>query len=219
MKIYSLVVALVLLSLIAGGCCCSLCSKINIPTSPTPVNTGYTGPTGSTGTIEETGSTGTTEETGSTGTTEEIGSTGTTEEIGSTGTTEDTGTTTNASNLKIDSFSFLEKEEGPVTTTTNFKTGQTMWFQFRISGFTREPGGRSWVTEDLVVEDGNGNLIQRFDKLYELNEQTKEGDDLKLTNHLDVPANFTTGNFVLRIVATDKLNDEVVEEKYDFTLE
>ena len=106
-KIYSVIFMTFLLTLIAG-CCCSLCSKINIPTQPTPNITGNTGITGNIGSTENTG---TTEVTGS---------------------TENTDTS-----LLIDGFSYMEGEDGADTTNSTYKPGEVLWYKFHVKGVVK----------------------------------------------------------------------------------
>jgi uncharacterized RDD family membrane protein YckC len=121
--------------------------------------------------------------------------------------------------LSVVNFSFLQGKDGPVRPQAPYKTGDKVFSQFEVAGFTTDADGRVHLLFDAVPLDPNGlRLYENWQATFQQALQNPK-EPVPTTFNFDIPGYAPAGTYKLQIKVHDAVKKAETEFSQSFTVE
>jgi uncharacterized RDD family membrane protein YckC len=112
--------------------------------------------------------------------------------------------------LKVVSFAFLEREDGPQRASALYKRGDTVHIKYEVGGLTTGPEGTIDLALQVLVRDPNGLAVHPLWEK-ELKQRIAGGQPVNGSLNAGLVSYAPAGTYTIQIRAWDKLQNRQVE--------
>ena len=134
----------------------------------------------------------------------------------STRSTSTTPSDTAYRNLAIQNFQFSESSNGTPLRPPVYTTGETVYLNFDVLGYTIGNDNKAWLQEDLSIHYPDGSIGLKLDSINDFHQELDGSGPVQFENNIALPNNSQSGRYIVMITIHDRLSKRDMRERRFF---